>query len=215
MLPFTADVLFSVVAQYNRAVWPAQIIAYGLGLVAVLLTFRPILNGDRFIGALLAAAWAWIGVAYYLMHVAVIDFAAPAYAAAFVIQGLLFAWTAAIRGKITFRFRPTAVGWAGLAFVFFAMAVYPLVGWLAGHGWPRAPLFGVTPGPTSIFTIGMLLLAEGRTPLHLVVLPVLWLLAGGAMAWLLNIPEDIVLPLVGIGGLCLILWKNRHRAKTA
>lgn len=213
MLPFTADVLFSVVAQYNRAIWPAQIIAYVLGLAVILLIFRPVPHGDRLVGALLAAAWAWIGVAYYLLHVATIDFAAPAYAAAFVIQGLLFAWTGAIRGKVAFRFRADPAGWAGLGLVFFAMAIYPLAGWLAGHGWPRTPLFGVAPGPTTIFTVGMLLLVEGRTPLHLVVLPVLWLLVGGAAAWLLNIPEDVALPLAGIGVFCLILWKNRRRTR--
>ncbi|MEX1205769.1 MAG: DUF6064 family protein, partial [Dongiaceae bacterium] len=211
MLPFTAEVFFSVFEQYNRAIWPAQIVAYGLGIVVVLLTLRPVPGGDRAIGALLAAAWAWIGVVYHLGHFAAIDFIAPAFAAVFLIQALLFAWTGAIGGKIAFRFRADVFGWTGLGFVFFAMAVYPLAGWLAGHGWPRAALFGVAPCPTTIFTMGVLLLTEGRTPLRLALIPVLWSLVGGTAAWLLEVPEDFALPLVGLGGLGLILWKNRRR----
>ena len=214
MLPFTADVFFSVFEQYNSAIWPAQIIAYGLGLAAVLLTLRPVSGGGRLIGALLAAAWAWNGAVYHLMHFATINVAAPAFGALFIMQGLLLGWTGAIRGKVAFRFRADPFGWTGLGFMIFAMAVYPLIGWLAGHGWPNAPMFGVAPCPTTIFTMGMLLLTDGRTPLHLVVIPVLWSLIGGTSVWLLNVPEDLALPLAGVGGLCLILWKNRRRNST-
>ena len=212
MLPFTAEVFFSVFEQYNRAIWPTQIVAYGLGLVVVLLTLRPVPGGNKVIGALLAAAWAWIGVVYHLMHFAAIDVAAPAFGAVFIVQALLFGWTVAIGGKIVFRFRADVFGWTGLGFVLFAMAVYPLVGWLAGHGWPRAPLFGIAPCPTTIFTMGVLMLTEGRTPLRLALIPVLWSLVGGTAAWLLSVPEDLALPLAGLGGLGLILWKNRRLA---
>ncbi len=212
MLPFTVDVFFSVFEQYNRAIWPAQILAYGLGLAAVLLTLRPVPGGGRLILAVLATAWAWMGVVYHLQHFATINFVAPAFGVLFVIQALLFFWSA-IRGKVTCRFRGDPFGWTGLGFVVFAMALYPLIAWRAGHGWPSAPMFGVAPCPTTIFTLGLLLLTEGRTPLHLVVIPVLWSLIGGAMAWLLYVPENFALPLAGVGGLFLVLWKNRRQTR--
>ncbi len=214
MLPYTAETFFSVLEQYNRAIWPAHVFAYGLGLAAVVLALRPVPGSGRLIGVLLAAAWAWIGVVYHVMHLATISFAAPAFGALFVIQALLFGWTGAIRGKVAFRFRAGPFGWTGLGLAIFAVALYPLIAWLAGHGWPSAPMFGVAPGPTTIFTLGLMLLTEGRTPLHLVVIPVLWSLIGGAAAWLLNAPEDFALPLAGVGGLCLILWKNQQQARS-
>ena len=214
MLPFTAEVLSSVLEQYNRAIWPAQIIATGLGLAAVVSTLRPFPDSGRLIGAALAAAWAWIGVVYYLMHMATIDFTAPALGVFFVIQGALLAWTGALRGRLAWRFRADAFGWTGIGLVVLAMAATPLIAWLAGHGWPRAPMVGVAPCPTAIFTIGMLLLVDGRTPLHLVAIPVLGSLYCGTVAWLLNLPEDLAVPLAGVGGLGLILWKNRQSAKT-
>ncbi len=80
-----------------------------------------------------------------------------------VTQALLFGWTGAIRGKVASRFRADPFGWTGSGFAIFAMALYPLIGWLAGHDWPSAPMFGVAPCPTTIFTMGLLLLTEGRT----------------------------------------------------
>jgi len=65
---------------------------------------------------------------------------------------------------------------------------------------------------TVAHTLGVLLLTEGRTPLRLVLIPVLWSLVGGTAAWLLSVPEDLALPLAGLGGLGLILWKNRRLA---
>lgn len=213
MLPFTAEVFFSNFEQYNRAIWPAQVVAYVLGLAAVALAFKPVPGGGRLVAGALAAAWAWMGVVYHFGYFATINFAAPAFGAFFVVQALLFLWTGAIRGKLAFRFRGSLHGWAGLSFVVFAMLVYPLAGWLvAGHGWPSAPMFGVAPCPTTIFTMGMLLLMAQRTPLHLAIIPLLWSLVGGSAAWLLDVPQDLALPLAGVGGLALILHRNRHPA---
>ena len=65
----------------------------------------------------------------------------------------------------------------------------------------------------AIFTIGLLLLVEGRTPPHLVAIPVLWSLIGGAAAWVLGVPEGAVLALAGVGGGSLIVWKNRRQTR--
>jgi hypothetical protein len=215
MLSFTPDAFFSLFEQYNRAIWPGQFLAYGLGFIALLLTFRAFPQRDRIIGAVLAAAWLWIGIAYHLLYFTQINFVAPAFAVLFVVQGLLFAWTLALRGRAAFRFRPDVFGLTGLGFALFAMIVYPLLGWFAGHGWPRSPVFGVTPSPTTIFTWGMLLLAQGRTPLHLTAIPLIWSLIGGSAAWLLAVPEDASLPLAAIIGFALILRKNRLAARAA
>ncbi len=140
MLPFTTEVFFSLFEQYNLAIWPAQPIAYALALAALAMALRPFAGSGRLIGALLAGLWLWNGVAYHIMHFAQINFWAFGFGALFVLQGLLFAWTLALRGRLAFRFRADLFGWSGLGFAIFAMAIYPLIGWLAGHGWPRAPM---------------------------------------------------------------------------
>ena len=199
MLPFTAEILFSSFAQYNRALWPLPILALALALAVVLLTLRPGRHGGRAIGALLALAWLWIGVGYHFLHFAALDFAAPVYGVLFVLQGLLLAWTGVVRGRLAFRFG------ADLAAI-----AWPLSDVLFGHGWQSARVVGLAPGATAAFTLGMLLLTTGRTPLHLAVIPLLWTLVAGARAWILGIPQDLALPVAGVAGFALILWENRR-----
>ena len=208
MLPFTADVLFASVAVYNRSQWPIHLLAFLLALAAIALTLRPVPHGDRAIAAILTAAWLWTGIGWFYVHFATIDFSAPLYAALFVLEGLLLAWTGLVRDGISFRFRADLSGWTGLALAAAALVGYPLADALAGPGWPGVRLVGLAPGPTAVFTLGLLLLAEGRTPLRLAVLPLLWTLVAGATGWVLGIPQDQALPLAGLGGVALIIWRN-------
>jgi hypothetical protein len=123
---------------------------------------------------------------------------------------MLFA-AIAIGGRRSFRFRQDVLGWSGLLLCLLALVAYPLLGWLAGHGWPRAAAFGVAPAPTVIFTFGMLLLLEGRAPLYLAVIPLLWSLAAGSAAVVrLGILEDSSVLLAGVVGFGLLLWKRRQ-----
>ena len=209
MLPFTTEAFLANFTHYNAAVWPAQVAAYALGALALLLTLWPRPGGDRVIGLILAAFWLWNAVVYHTMFFAWINFAAPVFGVLFAFQGLLFAW-AALRGRLAFRFNRTAAGWGGLGIAVFAMAGYPLLGWAAGHGWPGTPMFGVAPCPTTVFTWGLLVLAAGRTPIHFLVVPVLWSLIGGSAAWLLDLPEDLSLLAAAVLGIALIVAKNRR-----
>ena len=78
------------------------------------------------------------------------------------------------------------------------------------------PMFGVAPCPTTIFTIGMLLLARGKWVARLSIIPILWSLVGLAASWQLGIPEDFGLPVVGIClVIALILEKPRAPAEGA
>jgi hypothetical protein len=210
MLPFTADVLFSSFAQYNRALWPLPILAVALALATILLTLRPVRHGDRAIGALLAVAWVWIGVGYQYLHFGAIDFAAPLYGALFVLEGLLLAWTGAVRGSLAWRFRADLFGSAGLALAIAATLLSPLADRLLGVDWQSVRVVGLAPGPTAAFTLGLLLVA-GRTPSHLAAIPLFWTLVAGVTAWILMIPQDLALPLAGLVAYSLILCKNRRR----
>jgi hypothetical protein len=213
MLPFTAEILFSSFGQYNRALWPLWIVAPAIALALVLLTLRPVRHGDRAIGALLALGWLWVGVGYFILHFAAFDFAAPAYGVLFVLQALLLAWTGVVRGRLAFRFTGALFGWCGLSLALAAVLAWPLVDALTGHAWQSVRVAGLAPAPTAVFTLGMLLLSAGRTPVHLALVPLLWTLVAGARAWILTIPQDLALPVVGVGAFALIVWKNRRQER--
>jgi hypothetical protein len=210
MLPFTAEILFSSFEQYNRALWPLPILAPALALVVLALALRPVSGGDRASGAVLALAWVWVGAGYFILHFAAFDFVAPIYGAFFILQGLLLGWSTVVRNRLAFRCTGDLFCWCGLALALAATLAWPLADALLGPGWASVRVVGLAPGPTAAFTLGLLLLCAGRTPLHLAIIPLLWTLIAGAVASILSIPQDLALPAAGIGAFVLILWKNRR-----
>jgi hypothetical protein len=203
MLPFGADVFSFVVAQYDLAIWPAQPIAFALGLAVLVAALRPFPGSCRLIGALLALAWLWTGIAFHGLHFTPINFWAYGFAALFVLQGLLLA-RAAARDRLQVRFAPTPAGWAGLALALFALSAVPLLGGLAGHGWP---VVGVAPTPTTIFTWGLLLMSAGRA-LHLAIIPLIWSLIGAMLGTALGAIEELAMPVAAIVGLALLIGRK-------
>lgn len=214
MLPFTAGQFFAVFADYNQAIWPAQIIAYLMGAAALAMALRGRHGAGRLAAATLAAMWIWTGVAYHLLHFATISPAALGFGAAFILQGGIFAWMATCGPGLAFGPpRRSARFVFGLFLVLYAAVFYPLLGWLAGHVWPAVPIFGVAPCPVTIFTFGMLLLAQGRVPAWVLVVPALWSAIGGQAAFLLDVPQDWMLLVGGIAATTILLRAAWHQRK--
>lgn len=53
-IPFSFEQFFSVFGVYNEAIWPAQIVAYVLGLAVVFFLVKKAHRSDRFITGILA-----------------------------------------------------------------------------------------------------------------------------------------------------------------
>jgi hypothetical protein len=208
MLPFSRTEFIEVFAQYNLAIWPAQILAYALGIAMVASLWRRSRASDIFISGGLAAMWLWTGIAYQWMHFASINPAAIGFGAMFVLQGVLFAFAA---GRKTLHFESPSrnSAWAGMALVIYAAVLYPLLGWLAGHEYPAMPMFGIAPCPVVIFTFGMLLLATSHVSRWLLIVPAAWSLIGGSAAFLLGIPQDWLLLFSGLTVLVIVLQERR------
>ena len=213
MLSFDAEALSSHFAQYNVAIWPAQAVAWLAALLVVWLAVKSPQNSDRLIGAALAAAWLWCGAVFHLLFFAQLNFMAPLYGGLFILQALLLAWSLAFRDKVAFQVRPGTFAMGGFLVVLFALLLVPAISIFADQSWDSVRLVGVAPGPTAVFTLGLFLLARGRVPLYLTVIPLLWTLLAGFTAWRLMIPEDLLSPLVGLGAAAAIVLKNRRLAQ--
>jgi hypothetical protein len=214
-LPFTPDEFFSVFERYNLAIWPAQVVIYAV-VVAVLawVLLRPSRGASLALGAVLAVTWVLMGAGYHLSFFRAVSPVAVPAGVLFVLAGLLFAW-ATLRGSLSFGARRDLWSAVGLLLVAYAMVGYPLLGAALGHHFPRSPVFGVAPCPTTIFTFGALLLAAGRVPGWLLAIPVAWALFGASAAFLLGVGEDALLPVAAALGTAGVLLRNRASPRTA
>jgi hypothetical protein len=207
-LPFTVEQFFAVFQAYNRAVWPAQLVAYGLGGWLVLLAFRRSDVSNRLLWAVLGAFWLWTGVAYHVLFFGRINKAAYAFGGLFVIEGLLLLFWGTVRPRLSVQCRAGAWPLIGTVLILYALIVYPLIGVLLGHAPVEIPWFGVTPCPTTIFTFGVLLCARGNR-LVVLAIPLLWSVIGGSAAVFLRVPQDYGLVAAGILGLLSLFARPR------
>jgi hypothetical protein len=209
MLPFTIDQFFGVFEQYNQAIWPIHIVAYMLGIAAIVLTVKKTRYSDQAISVILACFWAWMGIVYHLMYFRTINGAALGFGVLFIIQAIVWLLFGVIRPKLSFQLDTNPYALTGILLIVYAMLVYPILGTLLGHGYPRSPSFGVAPCPTTIFSFGLLLLTSAKVPKSVLVIPFLWSLLGFTASLLLGVREDIGLVVAGVVSVGLLLWRDR------
>jgi hypothetical protein len=95
----------------------------------------------------------------------------------------------------------------GIIFILYAMAGYPLIGYLLGHVYPRSLPFGLVSFPTTIFTFGMFLLINKKFPRCYLIIPFIIAIAG-LLAIYKGVYEDIGLLLSGLIGRYLIIKRD-------
>ena len=210
-LPFTVEQFLQVFERYNTAIWPAQVVAYAAAFAVLAMTVLRSPIAGRATAAVLAALWLLNGLGYHLAFFREVNPAAAGFAAMFIVQAAFFLWQGVFNDCLRPAVRPTARTAAALLAVAYAMVVYPLAGYLLGRAYPAAPVFGVAPCPTTIFTLGMLLLVRPAAPAWLFAIPMAWSAIGASAAFALRVPEDAGLILAGIGAMVFLLLSQPER----
>jgi hypothetical protein len=206
----TLDQLLQAFATYNQSIWPAQAIAYGLTLLALLPLLRPSRTATRLTAAILAVFWAWIGLMFW-WPVRDAFPPAPFLAAVFVLQGIFFLAEVA-NPHLFFRLSGDTRSIIGILLFIYTL-IYPLVGMLFGHAYPRMALSALFPCPLVVLTFGLLLTSQKRIPKHLLVIPFIWGLSG--FYWVFfGMREDAGLVVAGLLGTWLI-WRQPREAPLA
>ena len=217
-LPYTIEVFFASMALYNDAVFPAPSIAALLAVVAVGLVLRPFPDRDRvtggLIGTVLAIFWIWVGALHQLRHMAELNFMAPIYGYAWMIQGGLIA-AASLSGRLRWSYTGDIRHRAGLGIALFGLFGYPLVVLLLGYDWRSLPIAGTAPAPTAILTAGLLLLARERPPCILFVIPFCWAGVTTFSAYKLDFILDFSVPAAVLASVWRVASTFRRRAGTS
>lgn len=183
-LMFSPQAYWRLVARYNGAWWPGQLLALAAAAALPLLLRAATVARLRIALVLLAAAWAWVGVAFYWHRYAEIFLAAPWLAAAAGVQALLLLAAACLPTSARGAAAPGA-----LALLLLAPGLlYPLLAPVTGHPWAEAEVFGFMPVPTALATVGTLAALRpwpAWARCALVPIPLLVLLLGAATRWLI------------------------------
>jgi hypothetical protein len=202
-VPFTTEQFMEVFARYNQVVWPMQVVLYVMALAIIGLAWR---SAGRWVLPLLAALWAWMGLVYHWGFFTAINPAAWAFGGLFFVEAMVLLVVGLRRAPPSFVIRRDRYGIAGAVLMAYALAVYPLLGRALGHVYPASPTFGL-PCPTTIFTLGLFLWADGRLPLRLLVIPALWSVVGFSAALSLSVTEDYGLLGAGLVATLMVGWR--------
>jgi Family of unknown function (DUF6064) len=205
-LLFSPRTYYRLFELYNRALWPAQILAIASGIGILLLLRRSTAMRSRLITAVLALCWLWVAWAFHFERYATINWTAVYVAAAFVVEALALLWVGVIRGRLIYALNQDLQGWTGLPLFLFALVVHPLVGVLAGREWSQAEIFGLAPDPTVVGTLGLLLLSRDRSRFALMLIPFLWSAITWATLQALAAPEAWGIALATVAAMIAALY---------
>ena len=190
--PFTREVYLRLFIRQNLAVWPAQLLAVPLGLLAIWLACHD--QRRRWAWLILAAAWMWVGYSFHLQLYAPLSWAAVYFGWLFFAQGAL------LLPLVLWPHGHTSGGPAlrgfGVGLAIFGLALYPVLGPLNGRAWLGSELFGLTPNPTVLVSLGVALTA-GRAGWAVLPAAFAWCAISGVTAWAMDAPAGLAMPAAG------------------
>jgi len=184
-----------------------------LAFGAIFLVLRPRHWSGVGVSAILAFLWAWIAIAYHLAFFTRINPLAHVFSGVSLVGALTFLWQGVVRRRLQFAWVGGGRAFVGSVLVVFALALYPVWSWYAGHSYPNTPTFGL-PCPTTIFTIGLLAFLLPPYPRSPFVVPILWCFVGGQAAFLLGVHQDFGLVAAVVVGVVLLARSKRPTTST-
>jgi Family of unknown function (DUF6064) len=207
---FSADTYWRMFELHHRAWWPLHVAGAALVLALFAQWRQPQGRAARWAAWMLAAAWAFLGIAFFASRFAQIHLAGSAIAWGAGIQCVLlvvFAWMAA-RSRdprlASTHAMPARSARAGTLLLYAAIAV-PLLGVALDRTGSQIEWPGITPDATALLTLAYAAMSMSRWRWCLVPLPMLWLFASTATLWTLGVAERSV-PAVGIAIAVIALW---------
>ncbi|HWA46618.1 MAG TPA: DUF6064 family protein [Dongiaceae bacterium] len=183
-LLFSARAYWRMFELHNQVWWPLPLATMAAGIAALAVAILQPRHYARWIALILAVLWAWIAWSFFWQRYAEINWAAAYVAPIFASQAMLLAigaWGSRLRFD-----RRGAIGRVGFALVILAIFAYPLLAPAFDRPLAGAEIFGMAPDPTTIGTLGFLLLTHSRWTLALLPIPLLWVVMSGVTLWAMH-----------------------------
>jgi hypothetical protein len=205
LLMFSPQTYYRLFELYNAALWPAQLVALAVGLLALPALLRAGDRASRGVLALLALAWLAVAWWFFWQRYARINLAAPYFAGLFLLESALLLRAAWLGSGFAATRTSDVRGRGALVLYLVALCLYPFIGLARGRSATQAEVAGLAPDPTALATLAILLLQGGGRFWLLAPIPVLWCLASGATLWAMHSPDFFVAPALATLALVLAL----------
>jgi len=169
-IPIEPEIYTRLFERINEALWPLPLVLalLGFGVMALVL-----LKPNRWVYLLLALAWFFVGTCFFLLYLAELTWAAHYVGALFIFQGVLFV---GVSIKHPAQKPPShAAKYTGIVLGFVGAVIYPLWPVFNTQSVNTAQVFALAPDPSSLITLGALLVV-GFRPWWLILIPVFWCL---------------------------------------
>jgi hypothetical protein len=118
-------------------------------------------------------------------------------------------------GRPIFRVGAEVPGLVGVGLLLFALILQQVFGPLLGKSWVQAELFGLTPDPTAVATLGIVLLVMQRRYLALMVVPLLWCATSALTLLAMQATEAWMMIAAGIIAAAAAVWRLCRQSRTA
>lgn len=173
LIPYSADAHQGLFAFYYLDTSPAHLIALPFGFVIAVMLARHSKRGPVASRLIIAAFWVWTGAIFYGQYFIDLNWAAKYFGYVFIGQGGLIATHTLInRNKIC---RPESLTRViGGALVVLGMALSPTIAAIMETPISHAHLFGITPLPLIIATVGVFMVTLSRIPPWILIIPIIW-----------------------------------------
>lgn len=158
-------------------------------MAALFIALYSLRSGQRSAARVLAAIFglAWLNTAwlYFLNYYQTLNVGAVYFAYAFMLQAALFLFIV-YRPDIA-RLNQSAgpLATAGRGMLALCFIGYPLLAILTGRPWQQFEMVALTPDPTVLATLGLLLTTRARGALILWPIPFFWCVLSGTTLWVL------------------------------
>jgi hypothetical protein len=207
ILMFSARVYYRLIAQYNADLWPAQLLALGLGAWLFYLLLRPGERAGRIAFAIVGGFWLWTGHGFVMQRFAAINWPMDYVAPALLLQGVLLIALSAAMGRPSL---PARLNRPAIALLAVAL-LYPLLAPLVGRPWEEAEIAGLMPDPTAIATLAVLAGSRGPVRWAFMIVPLCWLAISAVTLHTLGSPDFFVPALAGAASIAIALFTGRER----
>lgn len=198
--------------EYYAAIWPVLILIQVLGVATFFFLLKKPQGYNRAIALILTFLWLWDGIVHQCVMAAYPPEHCIPMAVLFILQGLLIFYHGVVKENLTFTYSHKS--WSsriGLFFMGYALVGYLVIGAILGHPFTEGGVFFSNICAFDCFTLGLLMMSGKKTPKYLVIIPLVWALAGGltaAFAW--RLWDDLALVAAGVIATTIIVFRKKE-----